>query len=92
MPWFLNTNTDVTWEVTDADHIKRCKNDPVYEEADAVKEIGEQTVSTTNEIASVLESFKKTYNVEQMKDILTERGVSFHSKATKDELAVLLLG
>ncbi|WP_179958078.1 hypothetical protein [Bacillus sp. BF9-10] len=37
MPWFLNTDTDVTWEVTDADHVKRCKNDPIYEEVDAPK-------------------------------------------------------
>jgi hypothetical protein len=37
MPWFLNTNTDVTWEVTDADQIKHCKNDPAYEEVDEPK-------------------------------------------------------
>ncbi|MDA2732938.1 hypothetical protein PDR34_24605 [Bacillus cereus] len=38
MPWFLNTNTGVTWEVTDADHVKRCKNDPIYEEVDEPKQ------------------------------------------------------
>ncbi|MCU5085425.1 hypothetical protein OCA23_19005 [Bacillus cereus] len=37
MPWFLNTQTNVKWEVTDADHVKRCKNDPVYEEIDEPK-------------------------------------------------------
>ncbi|MBZ4223067.1 hypothetical protein LAE98_13440 [Bacillus wiedmannii] len=38
MPWFLNTDTDVTWEVTVVDHVKRCKNDPAYEEVDEPKQ------------------------------------------------------
>ncbi|MES5957576.1 hypothetical protein QCI42_30225 [Bacillus fungorum] len=38
MPWFLNTSTRVVWEVTDVDHVKRCKNDPIYEEVDEPKQ------------------------------------------------------
>ncbi|WP_436866628.1 hypothetical protein [Bacillus fungorum] len=37
MAWFLNKDTRVAWEVTDADHLKRCKSDPTYEEIDEPK-------------------------------------------------------
>ncbi|HEB4951902.1 hypothetical protein [Bacillus thuringiensis] len=86
MPWFLNTQTGVKWEINDPDHVTRCKNDSVYEIVDAIKEIGQKT----NDTASNLASLKKKYTVEEMKELLTKRGIEFHSKATKDELAELL--
>ncbi|MEW9595769.1 hypothetical protein U9R71_20370 [Bacillus toyonensis] len=37
MAWFLNKDTGITWEVTDADQLNRCKKDPTYEEVDEPK-------------------------------------------------------
>ncbi|MGA5663715.1 hypothetical protein ACPCZR_30400 [Bacillus bombysepticus] len=38
MPWFLNTQTGVKWEINDPDHVNRCKNDPDYEEVSESKQ------------------------------------------------------
>lgn len=36
--FFKNKETGLVWEVVDEDHIKRCQNDPNYEEVEEQKQ------------------------------------------------------
>ncbi|MDQ1003970.1 hypothetical protein QFZ28_004370 [Neobacillus niacini] len=51
--FFKNKETGLVWEVVDEDHIKRCQNDPSYEEVKTeVEQPKKQSVSKVKSKAS----------------------------------------